>query len=115
MIHWETPAPHVGLASLDRPERRNALNAEMCDELRGSLEAAPNLRAVVVAGEGTAFCAGADIVRRTADHGGLAHGRQDSFRPAFELLCNAIEQYPAPVIAAVQGPAIGAGTQFVVA
>ncbi len=115
MIRWETPADHVGLAILDRPERRNALNAELCDALRGHLEAAPDLRAVVIAGEGTAFCAGADIVRRTADHSGLAHGKQDSFRPAFELLCNAIENYPAPVIAAVHGPAIGAGTQFAVA
>lgn len=115
MIRWKTPADHVGLAILDRPERRNALNAELCDALRGHLEAAPDLRAVVIAGEGTAFCAGADIVRRTADHSGLAHGKQDSFRPAFELLCNAIENYPAPVIAAVHGPAIGAGTQFAVA
>ncbi len=115
MIHWETPADHIGLAILDRPERRNALNAELCDALRGHLEAAPDLRAVVIAGEGTAFCAGADIVRRTADHSGLAHGKQDSFRPAFELLCDAIENYPAPVIAAVHGPAIGAGTQFAVA
>ena len=115
MIHWETPAPHVGLAILDRQDRRNALNAEMCDELRGHLESAHDLRAIVVAGEGSAFCAGADIVRRTEDHGGLAHGRNDSFRPAFELLCNEIEQHPAPVIAAVHGPAIGAGTQFVVA
>lgn len=115
MIRWETPAHHVGLAILDRPERRNALNAEMCDALRGYLEAAPDLRAVVIAGEGTAFCAGADIVRRTADHSGLAHGKEDSFRPAFELLCDAIENYPAPVIAAVHGPAIGAGTQFAVA
>jgi enoyl-CoA hydratase len=115
VIHWEEPAPHVGLAILDRPDRRNALNAELCDQLRGYLEAAPELRAVVIAGEGTAFCAGADIVRRTADHSGLAHGKEDSFRPAFELLCNTIEQYPAPVIAAVHGPAIGAGTQFAVA
>ena len=115
MIHWETPADHVGLAILDRPERRNALNAELCDALRGHLEATRNLRAVVIAGEGTAFCAGADIVRRTADHTGLAHGKEDSFRPAFELLCDAIENYPAPVIAAVHGPAIGAGTQFAVA
>ena len=115
MIHWETPADHVGLAILDRPERRNALNAELCDALRGHLEATPNLRAVVIAGKGTAFCAGADIVRRTADHTGLAHGKEDSFRPAFELLCDAIENYPAPVIAAVHGPAIGAGTQFAVA
>ena len=115
MIRWETPAHHVGLAILDRPGRRNALNAEMCDALRGHLDAAPDLRAVVIAAEGSAFCAGADIVRRTADHSGLAHGKQDSFRPAFELLCDAIENYSAPVIAAVHGPAIGAGTQFAVA
>jgi len=115
MIHWEEPAPHVGLAILDRPERRNALNAEQCDALRGYLEANHHLRAIVLAGEGTSFCAGADIVRRTAEHTGLAHGKEDSFRPAFELLCDEIEHHPAPIIAAVHGPAIGAGTQLVVA
>ena len=115
MIHWEEPAPHVGLAILDRPERRNALNAEQCDTLRGHLEANHHLRAIVIAGEGTSFCAGADIVRRTEEHTGLAHGREDSFRPAFELLCDEIEHHPAPVIAAVHGPAIGAGTQLAVA
>jgi enoyl-CoA hydratase len=115
VIHWQEPAPHVGLAILDRPERRNALNAEQCDELRGRLEGNHQLRAIVIAGEGTSFCAGADIVRRTAEHTGLAHGKEDSFRPAFELLCNEIEQHPAPIIAAVHGPAIGAGTQLVVA
>jgi enoyl-CoA hydratase len=115
MIHWEEPAPHVGLAVIDRPERRNALNAELCDDLRGHLERNHHLRAIVFAGEGTSFCAGADIVRRTEDHTGLAHGREDSFRPAFELLCDEIEHHPAPIIAAVHGPAIGAGTQLVVA
>ena len=115
MIHWQEPAPLVGLAILDRPERRNALNAELCDELRGHLERNHHLRAVVIAGEGSSFCAGADIVRRTAEHTGLAHGKEDSFRPAFELLCDAIEHHPAPIIAAVHGPAIGAGTQLVVA
>lgn len=115
MIHWQEPAPHVGLAILDRPERRNALNAELCEQLRGHLEASHHLRAVVIAGEGTAFCAGADIVRRTEDHSGLAHGKEDSFRPVFELLCDEIQHHPAPIIAAVHGPAIGAGTQLVVA
>ena len=115
MIHWQEPAPHVGLAILDRPERRNALNAEQCDDLRGYLEANHHLRAVVIAGEGSSFCSGADIVRRTADHSGLAHGKEDSFRPAFERLCDEIQHHPAPVIAAVHGPAIGAGTQLVVA
>ena len=115
MIHWEAPAPDVGLAILDRPERRNALNAEQCDALRGHLEANHHLRSIVIAGEGTSFCSGADIVRRTAEHTGLAHGKEDSFRPAFELLCDEIERHPAPIIAAVHGPAIGAGTQLVVA
>ncbi len=68
----------------------------------------------MIAGEGSSFCSGADIVRRTADHSGLAHGKEDSFRPAFELLCDEIQHHPAPVIAAVHGPAIGAGTQLVV-
>lgn len=115
MIRWDEPAAHVGVAILDRPERRNALNAELCDELRGHFERSHHLRAVVIVGEGSAFCAGADIVRRTADHGGLQHGGEDSFRPAFELLLDSIEHHPAPVIAAVHGPAIGAGTQLVVA
>ena len=104
MIHWEAPAPDVGLAILDRPERRNALNAEQCDALRGHLEANHHLRSIVIAGEGTSFCSGADIVRRTAEHTGLAHGKEDSFRPAFELLCDEIERHPAPIIAAVHGP-----------
>jgi enoyl-CoA hydratase len=115
MIRWNEPEAHVGLAVIDRPERRNALDAELCDELRGHLERNHHLRAIVVAGEGPAFCAGADIVRRTEEHTGLAHGREDSFRPAFELLCNEIERHPAPVIAAVHGPAIGAGSQLAVA
>lgn len=115
MIHWHEPAPHVGLASIDRPERRNALNAELCDDLRDHLERSHHLRAIIIAGEGSAFCAGADIVRRTEDHSGLAHGSEDSFRPVFELLCDEIQHHPAPIIAAVHGPAIGAGTQLVVA
>ncbi len=115
MIHWQEAAPHVGLAIFDRPERRNAMNAEIVDELRGHLERNHHLRAIVLAGEGTSFCAGADIVRRTEEHTGLAPGKEDSFRPAFELLCDEIEHHPAPIIAAVHGPAIGAGSQLVVA
>ncbi len=58
MIRWELPHEHVGLATIDRPERRNALSAELCDQLRGHLEQAVGLRAVVLTGEGVAFCAG---------------------------------------------------------
>lgn len=116
VIRWELPHEHVGLATIDRPERRNALSAKLCDELRGHLErAAEGLRAVVITGEGAAFCAGADIARRAQDTGGLDHGGGDSFRPAFERVLDAIVDFPSPVIAAVNGAALGAGMQLAVA
>ncbi|MBM3673634.1 MAG: enoyl-CoA hydratase [Actinobacteria bacterium] len=118
-VQWEQPAEHVGLAVIDRQERRNALTAELCDELRSRLESARGLRALVITGEGKAFCAGADLARRSADTepgaGGLEHGGGDTFRPSFERLLDAIVNHPAPVIAAVNGPALGAGMQLAVA
>jgi enoyl-CoA hydratase/carnithine racemase len=102
----------VGIATLDRQERRNALNGEMCDQLRGYLEESGELRAIVLTGAGTAFCAGADLVSRFAAEGDAT---TDTFRPAFELVLDAIVAHPAPVVAAINGPAIGAGMQLAVA
>jgi enoyl-CoA hydratase len=102
----------VGVATIDRTERRNALDAVHCDDLRGALETHADLLAVVVTGAGSAFCAGADLGTRFADGGGRG---ADTFRPAFERVLDAIVDYPAPVIAAIHGPAIGAGMQLAVA
>jgi enoyl-CoA hydratase len=114
-ILWERD-DHVGVALIDRPERRNALSAELCDELREHLTAEADLRAVVIGGTGDkAFSAGADLGRRTTDVGGLEHGGGDSFRPAFETLLDAIVVYRGAVIAAVNGAALGAGMQLAVA
>lgn len=108
MIRFEVRGA-VGLATIDRPERRNALSASLCDELRGHLAAERDLRAVVVTGAGSAFCAGADLGSRFGSHG------EDEFHPPFERLLTEVVVYPAPVIAAVNGPALGAGTQLAVA
>jgi enoyl-CoA hydratase/carnithine racemase len=102
----------VGLATIDRQERRNALNADLCDQLRGYLESSRDLRALVITGAGSAFCSGADLVTRFAPEGA---GTGDTFRPAFEQVLDAIVGYPAPVVAALNGPAIGAGMQLAVA
>lgn len=110
MIRWE-PRGLVGLATIDRQERRNALNAELCDELRGHIEAAQALRAIVITGAGTAFCAGADLVTRFE---GEERSAEDTLRPAFEQLMDAVIDFPGAVIAAVNGPALGAGTQLAV-
>jgi enoyl-CoA hydratase len=102
----------VGVATINREERRNALNAELCDQLRAVLDAHRDLRALVITGAGTAFCAGADLGARFEAHGDAA---TDTFRPAFELVLDSVIAYPAPVIAAINGPAIGAGMQLAVA
>ena len=102
----------VAIATIDRQERRNALNAELCEQLRLQLEARSPVRAVVITGAGSAFCSGADLVTRFATDG---DSQTDTFRPAFERMLDAIVDYPAPVIAAINGPAIGAGMQLAVA
>jgi enoyl-CoA hydratase len=104
----------VGVATIDRQERRNALSGELCDELRHHLESPSHrdLRAIVLTGAGTAFCSGADLVTRFAAEGDAT---TDTFRPAFEAVLDAIVACPTPVIAAINGPAIGAGMQLAVA
>lgn len=111
MIGWEA-RDYVGVATIDRQERRNALNAGLCDDLRARLESPGDVRVVVITGAGTAFCSGADLVTRFEGDDGNA---EDTLRPAFERLMDAVEAFPGPVIAAVNGPAIGAGMQMAVA
>jgi enoyl-CoA hydratase len=113
VIRWEV-RELVGVATIDRPERRNALNAEVCVQLLEHLDADQDLRAVVITGAGDqAFSAGADLVVRAED--ASEPGGGDTFRPAFERVLAAIVDYPAPVLAAINGAAIGAGLQLAVA
>jgi enoyl-CoA hydratase len=97
----------VALVTIDRPERRNALDIDHCRLLHAAIDdaAARPARAVVVTGAGTAFCAGADL--------GGVYGRD--FRDALYSMLGALTALPTPVIAALNGPAIGAGTQLAIA
>ncbi|HKT04872.1 MAG TPA: enoyl-CoA hydratase-related protein, partial [Rugosimonospora sp.] len=97
----------VGLIRIDRHERRNALDAEHCDALRDAATAlaAAGMRALVVTGHGSSFCAGADL--------GGVYG--EGFRAALYGMLRTLTALPVPVLAAVNGPAIGAGTQLAIA
>jgi enoyl-CoA hydratase len=100
-----TRQDHVTTIEMRRPERRNALNSQLVDELRAAiLEAAgEDVRAIVLTGQGSVFCAGADL-------------SGDAFAADYPdrliALNKAIDEVPMPVIGAINGPAIGAGLQL---
>lgn len=103
--------------TLARPEIRNALNDELIDQLNGALDEAtqnPEVRVVVLAGEGKAFCAGADLNwMRKVVTGTLEENKADA-RRLVELLDRIVDA-PLPVIARVHGPALGGGMGLVAA
>ena len=108
MIRWEVDGD-VGLLTIDRPERKNALDKEHCEALLARLGDLGDARAVVVAGSGGTFCSGADLTTRFTTSTETV--TTDSFRPTFERLLDAFETSPVPFVAAVEGHALGAGMQ----
>lgn len=104
----------IGLIRIDRPEAMNALNEQVLTELDAAVEAEdadPDIRVVIITGEGRAFVAGADIagMHPLDEKGGYEWGRlgQKVFRK--------IETLKKPVIAAVNGVALGGGCELAMA
>ncbi len=101
---------HLTVITIDRDHKRNALSAEVCRAIADAVAAAPgrdDVRVIMIRGAGRAFCAGADL-------GGGAHGSSD-FHVQLARMLRAIQECPAVVIADIQGPAVGAGTQLAMA
>jgi len=97
----------VCLITLDRPERRNALDRAMLDKLAEALGRAAERRArvVVLTGGAGSFCAGAD----------LTEIEDEGFVAALMSVLQGLTEFPACTIAAIDGPALGAGAQLAVA
>jgi methylglutaconyl-CoA hydratase len=98
--------------TLSRPESRNAFDATLVAELAEAFVDVGKARAVVLAGDGKSFCAGADIgwMRRAAE---LTHDENVADANALRRMFEAIDTCPAPVIAVVQGHALGGGAGLV--
>jgi enoyl-CoA hydratase len=100
----------VGVLTLDAPQRRNAFDLPMCDEIgvaMDAFEADESVGAVVVTGAGTAFCAGADLSH-------LGSSQREGLLAVYEGFLR-VARTPLPTIAAVNGPAVGAGMNLALA
>ena len=106
----DEPAPGVARLTISNPEKRGALDRALLDELVAAL-ARLDARCVLLTGEGRAFCAGYDIEEL------MAEGYDDGVEAAhpFPAALAAIEAYPYPVVAALNGYAIGGGLELAIA
>jgi enoyl-CoA hydratase len=101
----------VATLTLNRPDQRNALNLQMCDDLKAAAETVrgnSELRVLLVAANGPAFCGGADLKERENKDADWVRERRRRSYAAYAALA-AIE---IPMIAIVDGPAAGSGCEI---
>src|SRR6476620_1645613 len=101
---------HVALITINDPERRNAVTAEISAGLRAAVDAAEantDVHALIVTGAGKAFCAGADLTA-------LGEATEDGLRTSYDGFL-AVADCTLPTIAAVNGAAVGAGLNLALA
>lgn len=101
----------VGTLTLNRPARKNAIDAEMREELKALVFSLPqkrDLRALIITGAGGSFCAGGDISVMGAGTLAPEEGRH-RMRHDYLAWIETLLRLEIPVISAVQGPAFGAG------
>jgi len=113
LVERSGPAGAVARVTLNRPDVHNAFNAELIGELRRVFtrladEPAQSLRAVVLAGAGPSFCAGADVNWMRASLG-LTREQNEQDAMVMAEMFDAIDRCPAPVVARVHGAALGGG------
>ena len=106
----------VVVAVLNRPDQRNAISetahSEEIRDFCGEMTRDRSVRAIILTGEGKAFCAGGNV-KHMREREGLFAGspfeQREAYRTGIQLIPTALYELEVPVVAAINGPAIGAG------
>jgi enoyl-CoA hydratase len=115
LIHVEQEQNHISIATLNRPEVRNALNWEMMEAFSRMVEGISQdntVRALILTGKGDAFCAGGDLFEL---HNYCSHSDGERLAMLMGDALSQLVELPIPVIAAIDGPAIGGGAEIALA
>jgi enoyl-CoA hydratase len=100
---------------LNRPERLNALTPDLVSGVTAAVTVDRSCRAIVVTGVGRAFCAGVDIAGAEERQRGRSNADAYAMQERFAAMVLAIARSSAPVIAAINGPVVGAGLAIALA
>ncbi len=107
---------HTAIVKMNRPEKRNAFNSQMVEDLTAAFKALldHSCRSIVLTGEGPAFSAGADLEYMSEMK---EYSKEENYKDAMKLagLLDLIYTHPKPVIARVHGPTVGGGVGLVAA
>ena len=110
--------PAVAVVTLNRPDRRNALTVELKEALVAALEQVASdaaVRAVVLTGTGKAFCVGQDLGEHVEALRADASSAFDTVEKHYNPIVRTLSTMPKPVVAAINGSAVGAGLGFALA
>ena len=108
-LRVDEPAPHVARLTIDNPAKRNALDHDVLDALAGVLPAL-EARCLLLTAEGKVFSAGYDIGALPQDD--FARAAEAIVAHPFTAAIEALDAYPFPVLAALNGHAIGGGLEL---
>jgi 2-(1,2-epoxy-1,2-dihydrophenyl)acetyl-CoA isomerase len=102
-------ADQIATITLNRPERLNAMGPQMADEISDAVDNLAGARALVITGEGRAFCSGADLQARGIGTAVGATGPYGALTRSYNPTMVKLSKLNVPIITAVNGPAAGIG------
>jgi enoyl-CoA hydratase len=112
-VEFDEFAPGLAVLTIDRPHARNAISLDTMDQLEKALDAAEGASALAITGAGDrAFVSGGDLKELSA-----IRTEEDAAAMAWRMrsICDRLAGFPAPVIAALNGHALGGGAEVAVA